>query len=707
MKNALLTFQNTQSKVALFVLILLFSTTISAQIVSQNEVSTVARRLIQERSGIIDNVENIDVFSSSKNIPLYYICNMKSGGWVLVSAHKNCVPVIAYNFEGSFNNQLNLENFHAWMTQCERQIEFASENRVEVSEDISEMWNHFTKDNFQPSSPKNEVLPMIYSTWNQNWPYNAACPEDPQGNHGHCYAGCVPTAMAQVMFYHRWPISGVGSYSYDDPEYGTLSADFENAEYLWDEMVLNASEVNNEIAELLFHLGVSCDLQYGPDGSGMYNHKAAYALRTHFKYSQETEYLYRDSTSIDWTAKVVEQLNLGLPLYYAGWSVPNVVGHAFVCDGYQNEDYFHFNWGWGGSNDGYFYLDELTPGGSYFNDAQELIINCFPDTVSYDYPPSYSDFTEFNMMSGSFDDGSSPSYNYEPNVERAWLINPQTVMDSVSSISITFQYFETEENQDFLKIYDGADQNAPLLETLSGDLSCPLTITSTGNQLFILFESNSTVQQNGWLATYDCLQPEWCSTSEEYFENQAQFSDGSLDFFYYNNTVCMWKILPENEEPISLFVDFMDIQIDVDAVDVYDIESNELLAELSGDFPTGIPTPIVAESGKMLLIFHSDASERGEGWNMHYVTGSVGVESGNNEKKIFSVAPTPATDFVEISCSKNVYLLEILDLSGRVTMQIDSPNEHSSVDISRLSSGIYFVRASSPKNVQCQKLLVR
>ncbi len=80
MKNALLTFQNTQSKVALFVLILLFSTTISAQIVSQNEVSTVARRLIQERSGIIDNVENIDVFSSSKNIPLYYICNMKSGG---------------------------------------------------------------------------------------------------------------------------------------------------------------------------------------------------------------------------------------------------------------------------------------------------------------------------------------------------------------------------------------------------------------------------------------------------------------------------------------------------------------------------------------------------------------------------------------------------------------------------------------------------
>ena len=118
----------------------------------------------------------------------------------------------------------------------------------------------------------------------------------------------------------------------------------------------------------------------------MWNHKAAYSLRTYFNYSPETQYLYRDSTNLDWDSVIVAHLDQKIPMYYAGWSVPNINGHAFIIDGYQTEDYFHFNWGWSGSYDGYFYLDNLVPGGNNFNLAQELVINCYPDTMNYSYP---------------------------------------------------------------------------------------------------------------------------------------------------------------------------------------------------------------------------------------------------------------------------------------------------------------------------------
>ncbi len=96
----------------------------------------------------------------------------------------------------------------------------------------------------------------------------------------------------------------------------------------------------------------------------------------------ETQYVFRDTTSMDWDSLLVANLDQKIPMYYAGWSVPDTNGHAFVCDGYQGNDYFHFNWGWGGSYDGYFYTDNLTPGGNFFNLAQELIINAVPDTRS-------------------------------------------------------------------------------------------------------------------------------------------------------------------------------------------------------------------------------------------------------------------------------------------------------------------------------------
>jgi hypothetical protein len=283
-----------------------------------------------------------------QDVPLYYIFNLSPEGWIAMAADDAVPPVLAYSFEGRYDESTQVPPFTAWMRQYEDQIRYAIREKVTPFPGTLTKWQELTDtgyqipDEMQSSNPasgvrhpvsRSEVEPLITTRWNQSPWYNEMCPADPAGPGGHCVAGCVPVCMAQVMYYFRWPETGVGSYTYTEPNYGVLSADFGATTYIWDEMTNSITRSNPAIAELIFHLGVSCDLQYGPDGSGMYNHKAAYSLRTFFKYSPQTQYLFRDSTTLNWDSVLMAHLDRKIPMYYAGWSDPNVSGHAFVCDG--------------------------------------------------------------------------------------------------------------------------------------------------------------------------------------------------------------------------------------------------------------------------------------------------------------------------------------------------------------------------------------
>ena len=140
------------------------------------------------------------------------------------------------------------------------------------------------------------------------------------------------------------------------------------------------------VAELLFHAGVASNMNYGVDGSGTSSNYAEYGLKYYFDYALSLELKEKNSFSPDdWEALLREDLEDGIPIYYAGDD--GTFGHAFVCDGYQNESYFHFNWGWEGSYDGYFYLNDLTPGYGYsFNLHQQAIFGIEPPEVAI--PPA-------------------------------------------------------------------------------------------------------------------------------------------------------------------------------------------------------------------------------------------------------------------------------------------------------------------------------
>jgi hypothetical protein len=194
--------------------------------------------------------------------------------------------------------------------------------------------------------------PLLSTKWNQGQYYNASCPVDAEGTDGHVPVGCVAVAMAQVMKYHNYPVTGTGSHSYSHPVYGTLSANFGATTYNWASMPDSLSKYDSDVATLLYHVGVSVEMDYTPDQSGAYMSDAAYALETYFKYSNSLSYVWKSSYSTDeWTTILRTEIDNKRPILYSGHGTG---GHAFVCDGYSGSDYFHFNWGWGGSEDNYF-----------------------------------------------------------------------------------------------------------------------------------------------------------------------------------------------------------------------------------------------------------------------------------------------------------------------------------------------------------------
>ncbi len=237
-----------------------------------------------------------------------------------------------------------------------------------------------------------DIAPLCSTKWNQDEPYNDWCP-DMEG--GRAVTGCAATAMAQVMKVYQWPERGQGSYShcwqYDGKEY-TTTVDFAEAVYDWANMLDDYATVNysqaeaDDVAQLIYHVGVAGQMIYSPQESGTSAPAIAMGLINFFDYDASMTLESRDWYSEDdWNALVYGELAQGYPMMYCGQSDDG--GHAFVCDGYQ-DGYFHINWGWGGQADGYFLLNDLDPisqgiggssGGYAFNDFQNIIYGMRPN----------------------------------------------------------------------------------------------------------------------------------------------------------------------------------------------------------------------------------------------------------------------------------------------------------------------------------------
>ncbi len=346
-----------------------------AKKVDITKAETVAQNFLTERMKSNNKIflDYVLTEKSKSGDLLYYVFNLKNTtGFIIISADDNIRPVLAYSFESNYyTNDGKPDAFKDWIETTEKQINFILINKLKGTEKISGLWSYYSNPNFKETKSVKNVSPLLTTTWNQGCGYNSLCPETSTGGScGHVWAGCVATAMAQVMNYHEHPVSGEGSHSYTHSVYGVQSADFENTVYDWANMPDGSG--NAEVAKLMYHCGVSVNMNYGPSGSGAFSSTAANSLKQYFKYSKNllltSKYSY---TEYNWAKLLRTEIDEGRPMYYHGYGSG---GHAFNIDGYQGTDYFHLNWGWGGSYNGYYYLNDLTPGSHNYNNSQGAII---------------------------------------------------------------------------------------------------------------------------------------------------------------------------------------------------------------------------------------------------------------------------------------------------------------------------------------------
>ena len=306
----------------------------------------------------------------------FYIYNRGgNSGFVIVAGDDELPQVLGYGTQGEFTSSDIPLPMQDWIAEMSREIAFLQSHRG--------MPVH------QPLQRANPVAPLMTTKWDQGAPYNNMCPTYNFGE-ARAVTGCVATAMAQIMNYHEWPLQGTGSHSYycvvNDTDPVELSADFSQSFYQWDLMLdtydMNSSQEScDAVAKLMSDAGISIEMNYG-SSSGAQETAVLSALTQYFGYSDRHYLLQRDLYNADeWDQFLVDEISAGRPVLYCGYSYTqgSLGGHAFVLDGIDERGYFHVNWGWGGSSDGYFMVSMLAPGSGYnFKYGQDCIFGIVP-----------------------------------------------------------------------------------------------------------------------------------------------------------------------------------------------------------------------------------------------------------------------------------------------------------------------------------------
>ncbi len=475
----------------------------------------------------------------------FYVFNLNDGqGWVMVADDDRCIPILGYSKSGEFVSDNLPPNIEDWLVGISSEVQYIIDNDIVADRSTKSLWKELFAGVSTEFINRGEkvVNPLVQTRWNQAPYYNELCPYDYQYGE-RTVTGCVATAMAQVLRYWSYPEVGSGSHSYTTSSYGTLYANFGGTQYNWDNMPIRVTSTNNDVATLMYHCGVSVDMSYGVSsigGSGAYvissytssENCAEFAFKNYFGYKSSAHGEMKDYTGdSQWKSMLRADLDASRPLVYAGFGNG---GHCFVCDGYDNSDMFHFNWGWNGQNDGYFSLSALNPGsggaggGSYsFTNNPQAIFGLEPT----------------NGGGGGGGGGSSTNadlrlYSSLSVESRIWFGSDITVTASVGN------WGETDYNGDFCAAAFDADGNfIDFISTqsynLQGGYYHDFQFTTTGNMVFspgdyqvALFSKTSdedwTIIDDGQYNNYATFQIYYTDDLETYSDFNILNDNGRL-----------------------------------------------------------------------------------------------------------------------------------------------------------------------------------
>lgn len=301
-------------------------------------------------------LESVPVYTArtADGVATAYVFNATDGnGFRILSADDAAYAVLGYSDTGSIDAANMSPELQWWLERLGAQMEYY----ISQGATTGEMTPRY--------APMAAIAPQTKSKWNQDAPYYNDCPTL---NGKTCYTGCVATSMAQVMYYHKFPEKGTGSNTYYwDKGDRNLSMDFSAQAFDWNNMLdeYNRNQYNDTqaaaVAFLMKSCGYSVDMGYGTDASGTQGCIISNALKEYFGYDGNINVKWRTTFSAtEWAETIYNNLKNCGPVILNGHPYQEA-GHSFICDGYNGDGYFHFNWGWGGVSDGWYLLECMNP----------------------------------------------------------------------------------------------------------------------------------------------------------------------------------------------------------------------------------------------------------------------------------------------------------------------------------------------------------
>ena len=314
----------------------------------------------------------------------YSVWGYAEGGYAIVSADDNLPPVLGYS-QSAFTTEDMCPGVR-WFLDALARIDTKKGAARTTKPDT---------DRFPAECP-----PLLTTRWGQDAPFNYMCPQpdySPWGGYlpdvAHCPVGCVATAAAQIMNFHKYPLRGEGSHTLllevgPTAKY-EYTVDFSEATYDWDNMIDDYSEGYTDeqaraVAQLCYHVGVASEMGYSADFSSSDNYYAVMGMGQYFGYDiSRAKFIDRDTVPEPaWMDSIYTELSERRPIFFEAVGIDyqtyEIYGHSFVLDGYDADGMVHVNWGWDGRYDGFYDVALLNPRDLNFQALQVMIVGIRP-----------------------------------------------------------------------------------------------------------------------------------------------------------------------------------------------------------------------------------------------------------------------------------------------------------------------------------------
>jgi hypothetical protein len=404
---------------------------------------------------------------------LFYVFELFPQGYIVTTCETNLPPLIAYSFTNNFYDE-NSGNVLIELLTSDLSLRLQNISNLpnEVLEQRNQHWEELisatTKNDRFEQWPPEGTTPTggwLLSNWTQNAPYNNLCPMDPVTG-SRSIAGCPSIAMAQILDYHRttnqvefddsddyyhnyagrqyWIDNDYLQYQF--PSFPELN-DYLNTlseHYFWEMPITNTDK-----AALVFACGVAATQVYTSQGSGTFGVAQAHEAYQKFNFSNVS---LLESSTPNVYEYIAQNIKDALPVHFASVTPQWDSGHNFVVDGYNTDEYFHLNFGWGGAYNGWYLLPDEIPYG--LTVLEGAIVDIVPNSLLHGFIngqiallPAIEDTLEISVvienLSGTY------SQSLEPNSSGiADFI--EEVPIGVYSVTASYPGYETITQSDIL-----------------------------------------------------------------------------------------------------------------------------------------------------------------------------------------------------------------------------------------------------------------